>query len=102
MISMSRWPCQTRRLALIASPQAIEGSVKIHQDARVYAGLFTGQESAQLAISPGRRVYAHLARGTLTINGIRLHAGDAAKLVEENTLSVSHGEAAEVIVFDLP
>jgi len=90
------------RLVLIASPQAVEGSVKIHQDARVYAGLFTGQESAQLAISPGRRVYAHLARGTLTINGVRLHAGDAAKLVEENTLAVSNGEAAEVIVFDLP
>ncbi len=90
------------RLALIASPQAAEGSVKIHQDARVYSGLFTGEECAQLAISPGRRVYAHLARGTLTVNGIALNAGDAAKLVEENTLVVSNGEAAELIVFDLP
>jgi redox-sensitive bicupin YhaK (pirin superfamily) len=90
------------RLALIASPDAREGSVKIHQDANVYAGLFDGDESATLAVTPGRRVYVHLARGALTVNGEALEAGDALKLTGEASLVLEAGREAEVLVFDLP
>ena len=53
------------RLRLIASPDGAEGSVLIHQDARVYSGLFDGDESAVLALAPGRRAYVHIARAAL-------------------------------------
>lgn len=90
------------RLRMIASPDGADGSVRIHQQARVYAGLFEGEESDELAIAPGRRVYVHLARGRLWVNGQALQAGDALKLTAEASVKVAHGEGAEVLVFDLP
>jgi redox-sensitive bicupin YhaK (pirin superfamily) len=90
------------RLRLIASPDGADGSVRIHQDARVYAGLFDGEERATLAIARGRRVYLHVARGSVTANGEPLAAGDALKLEEPASLALSDGTGAEVLVFDLP
>jgi redox-sensitive bicupin YhaK (pirin superfamily) len=90
------------RLRLVASPDGAEGSVTIHQDARVYAGLFNGAESARLPVAAGRRAYVHVARGSLAVNGERLGAGDAAKLEGLDAIELAQGEAAEVLVFDLP
>ena len=90
------------RLRLIASPDRAEGSVLIHQDARVYAGLFDGDESAELVMEPGRRAYVHVARGAATANDVALLAGDALKLTEAGLLTLWKGAGAEVLVFDLP
>lgn len=90
------------RLRLVASPDGAEGSVRMHQDARLYVGLFDGAEQASLPIAAGRRAYVHLARGALTVNGQALQAGDAAKLTDVAQVEVSGGEGAEVLVFDLP
>jgi redox-sensitive bicupin YhaK (pirin superfamily) len=90
------------RLRLIASPDRAEGSLLIHQDAHVYAGLFDGAESAQLSVPAGRRLYVHLARGTLQANATALSGGDALKLAGAATLQLSDARAAEVLVFDLP
>ena len=89
------------RLRLIASPDGANGSVHIHQDARVYAGLFDGSERADLDIGADRRVYVHVARGTLNANGETLEAGDALKLTATQRLTLSEGKDAEVLVFDL-
>lgn len=90
------------RLRLIASPDAADGSVLIHQDARLYAGLLDGAESARLALAAGRRAYVHVARGALQVNGVALGAGDALKLAATSELRLDHGRDAEVLVFDLP
>ena len=90
------------RLRLIASPDRSDGSVLIHQDARVYAGLFDGAESARLDIAGGRWTYVHVARGSIEANGTKLGAGDALKLKDGKQLTLAHGAQAEVIVFDLP
>ncbi|MGY8523919.1 pirin family protein [Paracidovorax citrulli] len=90
------------RLRLVGSPDGADGSVVIHQDVRLYAGLFDGDESAQIELAPGRRSYVHVARGSVTVNGQALQAGDAAKIVDATTVSVSDGSGAEVLVFDLP
>ncbi len=89
------------RLCLVASPDGAQGSVTIHAHARLYAGLFDGAEQARLSIEPGRQVYVHLVRGTVSVNGQVLEGGDAAKLVSESQLSVESGRQAEVLVFDL-
>jgi redox-sensitive bicupin YhaK (pirin superfamily) len=89
------------RLRLIASPDGAAGSVRLHQDARVYAGLFDGAERARLELAPGRRSYVHLARGSLRANGEALAAGDALK-TDAGALDLEGGEGAEVLVFDLP
>jgi redox-sensitive bicupin YhaK (pirin superfamily) len=90
------------RLRLIASPDRADGSVLIHQDARVYAGLFDAEENASLAIEPGRRVYLHVARGRINADGVALSSGDALKLTDTATLQLREAHAAEVLVFDLP
>ena len=90
------------RLRLIASRDGAAGSVRIHQDARVYAGLFDGAEQAALQVAANRLVYVHVARGRITANGEVLDAGDALKLSDEPSLALTEGRAAEVLVFDLP
>ncbi|MFZ9678884.1 MAG: pirin family protein [Quisquiliibacterium sp.] len=90
------------RLALIASPDGRDGSVTIHQQAFVHAGLFQAGESATYPLPAGRRAYLHVARGSVTVNGQPLQAGDAAKLVDEAALRIDGAQDAEVILFDLP
>jgi hypothetical protein len=90
------------RLRLIASPGGTDGSVRIHQDARVYAGLFDGTEETTRDVAAGRIVYVHVARGEITVNEVTLSAGDALKLTEASSLRLAHGADAEVLVFDLP
>jgi redox-sensitive bicupin YhaK (pirin superfamily) len=90
------------RLRLIASPDRADGSLLIHQDARVYAGLFDGDERATLTVQPGRRIYVHVARGTLTVNDTALGAGDALKVTDAAAVTLREGREAEVLVFDLP
>ena len=90
------------RLRLVASPDGADGSVTIHQQARMYAGLFDGDERASLELAPGRQAYVHVARGAAVVNGRALGAGDAATIADEPGVSIERGESAEVIVFDLP
>jgi hypothetical protein len=90
------------RLRLVASPDGADGSVTIHQDARVYAGLFDGAERAVQRLAPGRKAYLHLARGRLEVNGTPLQAGDAAKLSGAAEITLAQGAGAEVLLFDLP
>lgn len=90
------------RLALIASPDGAGGSVRLHQDARVYAGLFDGAESAVLDLGAGRRGYVQVARGAAQVNGRPLAAGDALRLSAEPLLRIAAGHDAEILVFDLP
>jgi hypothetical protein len=89
------------RLRLIASSDGADGSVTIHADAALYAGLFDGDEAATLPLNPARKAYVHVARGTLAVNGQKLHKGDAALLADEPSLTLSQGHDAEVLVFDL-
>jgi quercetin 2,3-dioxygenase len=90
------------RLRLIASPDRADGSVLIHQDARVYAGLFNDAEQAVLEVKAGRRVYVHVALGSVTANETKLTAGDALMLTDTTQVMLKEGKDAEVIVFDLP
>jgi redox-sensitive bicupin YhaK (pirin superfamily) len=86
---------------LIASPDRGDGSVLIHQDARVYAGLFDGAEQARLDLAANRHAYVHVARGRLDANGVTLGAGDALKLSDTAQVELRGGKDAEVLVFDL-
>ena len=88
-------------LRLVASSDGAQGSVTVHADAKLYAGLFDGSEAAELALDAGRKTYVHLVRGELQVNGRILRTGDAAMLEAESRLHLGQGKAAEVLVFDL-
>lgn len=90
------------RLRLVAGPDGADGAVTIHQDARMHAGLFDGDESASLALAPGRLGYVHLVQGNAVVDGHRLGAGDALLYADEPRIHVESGAGAELLVFDLP
>lgn len=89
------------KLRLVTSPEGADGSVQIHADARMYAGLVNGTEAAQLTLDAARKYNVHVVRGELGVNRTRLSAGDALALEGEGLLDLCGGQAAEVLVFDL-
>ena len=88
-------------LRLVASPDGAQGSVTVHADAWLYAGLLDGDEAATLALDPTRKTYVHLVRGELEVNGKKLTQGDAAMIEAQSSLQLGKGQDAEVLVFDL-
>jgi redox-sensitive bicupin YhaK (pirin superfamily) len=89
------------KLKLVGSPDGREGSVTIHQDAFLYAGLLDGADRATHALKAGRRAYVHVARGRVTANGQALDAGDALKVADAAELVLEKAKYAEVLLFDL-
>ena len=89
------------KLCLVASPTGEAGSVSISADAKIYAGLFDGEQSANLKLDPSRKAYVHLIRGSLQVNDQQLNGGDALLIQDESQLTILNGKSAEVLVFDL-
>jgi hypothetical protein len=92
---------RTGRLRLVASPDGREGSVTIHADAALYAGLFDNGVTGELRIDKNRHAWVHIAGGKARINGHELQAGDGAGLSEESLVRIEGIDASEVLVFDL-
>jgi len=90
------------QLCLIASADGAGGSLRIHQDARLYAGLFDGAEAACLPLDAGRLGYVQVAGGSVTINDKALSTGDGALLSGEPLVRIGRGRQAELLVLDLP
>jgi redox-sensitive bicupin YhaK (pirin superfamily) len=88
-------------LRLIASLTGEQDSVIIHADAKLYAGLFDGEETTTLILNPSRKAYVHLIKGELQVNGQHLSSGDALFLAQEHKIQLSLGKKADVLVFDL-
>lgn len=91
---LARW-CQ------LASPDAAQDSLLIHQDARVFAARLDGAARLAYPISAGRKIYLHVARGGLQANGYGLVAGDALMYTDEAVVGLSDAQDAEVLLFDM-
>ena len=90
------------RLRLVASPDGADGSVRIHQDARMYVSRLAPGQSLSAELAAGRLGYLHLVRGAVTVNGERLAGGDAAKVRDESRLAIGAEGDSELLLFDLP
>ncbi len=89
------------RLRLVASPDAAEGSLTIHQDARLYVGRFAAGDTVSLTAEKGRVQWVQVARGTASLNGIALQAGDGAAARGEDMLTIAASDRAELLGFDM-
>jgi quercetin 2,3-dioxygenase len=89
------------RLRLVASTDGREGSVTIHANAALYAGIFAKGEAAECSIGPGRRAWVHVARGNVRVGGRALGAGDAVGISDENVVRIEGVDDGEVLLFDL-
>ncbi|MEY3445412.1 MAG: hypothetical protein RIR45_167 [Pseudomonadota bacterium] len=88
-------------LRLVASPDGAQGSVLIHADAKLFSGLFDGDQSAHLDLEPKHKAYVQVLQGQIEANGAMLGTGDAALLEGESRIQLAHGKNAEVLVFEL-
>jgi redox-sensitive bicupin YhaK (pirin superfamily) len=53
-------------------------------------------------VAPGRHAWAQILRGSVTLNGQVLHAGDGAAVSDERELALAgHDSNGEVLLFDL-
>ena len=97
------FPAEAKRgkLALVASPDGRDGSLRIHADASIAAGLFDGAEAAELKLDPKRKSWVQVVRGKVDLNGQALSEGDGAAIGEEKALSIRGESESELIVFDL-
>lgn len=89
-------------LRLLASPDGADGSLTIHQEARIYAALLDDGEEARLELPGGRMAWLHLARGSLQLNGVALREGDGAAVADESGILLRGGTGCEALLFDLP
>ena len=98
-----RFPEDEKRnqLRLIISPDAAEGSVKIHQDARVYAALLDSGHDVSHALENGRHAWLQVAAGSVTLNDISLKQGDGAAVSGESAIRIAAQEPSEILLFDL-
>jgi redox-sensitive bicupin YhaK (pirin superfamily) len=90
------------QLRLIASKDGRDGSVLVHQDAAIFAGILNGADQVEHTLAAGRTAYVHVIRGRISVNGTALNGGDAIKLSDEAAVKLDQADAAEVLVFDLP
>jgi redox-sensitive bicupin YhaK (pirin superfamily) len=88
-------------LRLVASPDGAEGSVKIQQDARLYASVLSGEQAVQHTIARGRKGWLHVVTGAVSVNGHALTAGDGLAIEGEEALRVTSASKGEVLLFDM-
>ena len=90
------------KLRLVGSRDGREGSVTIHSDVNLYAALLSQNEKVSYELPPERHVYVQVVRGSVSMNGMRLGAGDGAAISEERALEITGRDECEILVFDLP
>lgn len=92
---------KTNRLRLVASPDGAEGSVTIHQDARLYAALLDPGRTIRQAVSPDRYFWIQIVSGSASVNGETLETGDGAAIEQAELLTLTGTTATELLLFDL-
>lgn len=93
---------QEGHLRLLASPEKRDDSVLIHQDALLYVALLGRGQRIDYAITPGRKIYIHVVKGAMQVNGIILNENDGARIFDEKLITLEASEEIEVLLFDLP
>lgn len=90
------------KLRVIASRNGQDGSVRIHQDVRMFATTLSTGEEVAYSVPAARRTWLQVARGSLLVNGVPLREGDGASISEEETLRITGSDRSEALIFDLP
>ena len=89
------------RLRLIVSPDGTDGSVRIHQDAKIFASLLDQGQQVEHELSNGRDAWLQVAAGSVKVNDNALKQGDGAGIRQESKITITAEEPAEILLFDL-
>ena len=88
-------------MQLVASPDGADGSLTIHQDARVYLSTLNANESVRHEIQTGRHAWLQVLRGRVKVNGTELETSDGLAVSDESGLTIVGEQTAEIMLFDL-
>lgn len=89
------------KLRLIASPDGRDGSLAMHQDARIYATVLGEGDEVRHSLAAGRHGWVQVARGAAELNGQRLATGDGAAILDETDIHLVGSTDSELLLFDL-
>ena len=89
------------KLRLIVSPEGSDGSVRIHQDAKIYASLLDDGQEVVHTLNDGRSAWLQVAAGSVSLNDVALKQGDGAAVSDETELRITANDASEILLFDL-
>jgi quercetin 2,3-dioxygenase len=90
------------KLVLVGTNAEREGAIRIHQDANMYVTLLeSAEQRVGHALAPGRHAWVHVARGSVSVNGQMLKAGDGAAISGEPRIEIAGAPSGEVLLFDL-
>lgn len=89
------------KLQLVVAPGTQDGALDIHQDARVYASILANGDRVEHPLANGRGAWIQVARGTVDVNGTKLHEGDGAAIENEKSLVITSSGDSEILLFDL-
>ncbi len=89
------------KLRLVASRDGAEGSVKIQQDARLFASLLASGQTVSHTFGKGRKGWLQVVRGSASLNGQPLSAGDGVAISDEEKVAIASPDSGEVLLFDL-
>ena len=98
-----RFPAEERQntLRLVASQDAADGSLLIHQDARIFLSSLDRGQHVTHHLNPGRHAWLQVLRGSVSLNGQELGTSDGAAVSQEVQIDITAKNAAEVMLFDL-
>lgn len=92
---------KTGKLCLLASRDARQGSIALHQDVDIYASILAKDQSLSFSPSPARKQWLQLAKGSVEVNTLLLNTGDGLAISEETALTIHSMEDAEYVLFDM-
>ena len=89
------------RLRIVAARESVDGSLKIHQDARIFLSKIDAGQQVVHEVAAGRHAWLQVLRGSVSLNGNDLQTSDGAAVSEENLLTINATDDAEIMLFDL-
>ncbi len=92
---------RTGKLRLVASRDGAEGSLRVHQDVKLFAAVLKPGDSVRHELGGGRHAWVQVIRGAIGVNGQELSAGDGASLSDEELVTIAAKSESELLVFDL-
>jgi redox-sensitive bicupin YhaK (pirin superfamily) len=92
---------KTGKLKLVASSDARENSLKIHQDVSLYNGILQAGDKIEQKLAAGRGAWIQVIKGEITVNNSKMQAGDGAAITDEEVLIIESDQESEILLFDL-
>lgn len=88
-------------LNLIISNQDSDNVLKIHQNAKIYSGVYTTNKNIEIPVKDNSAFWFQIIKGTVNVNQTTLNTGDGLGIENEKVLNVQISANSEFLLFEL-